>query len=176
LGNPHAAGEDIEQLWINAWGKRVRKVQWVSVIAGKQEEKRRRSSKTVRFAFNLPGPPYILVCTQKAKEGIDLHRYCRKLLHYDLEWNPAAMEQRVGRIDRIGSLSRRRKDKPVQIYYLFTPESYEERIFGRVMERMKVFRALLGAGDWLNSFDLRADFTTENGQDPLSRFRIDFGV
>jgi SNF2 family DNA or RNA helicase len=51
--------------------------------------------------------PDILVCTQVGQEGIDLHRHCRHVVHYDLGWNPAAIEQRTGRVDRIGSKTAR---------------------------------------------------------------------
>jgi len=54
----------------------------------------------VQFTFNLPGPPYVLLCTKIAREGIDLHLWCRRVVQYDLEWNPALMEQQIGRVDR----------------------------------------------------------------------------
>ena len=166
---------DNDSLWVPAWGK-MRTVQWVSIIAGQQEGEGHRTPEVVRFAFNLPGPPYILICTEKAKEGIDLHRYCRKILHYDMEWNPASMEQRVGRVDRIGSLARK-KHLPVEIFImLVTPETYEEKIFSVVMERMKIFRALLGAGEWLEKSQLRVNFASQNGEDPLAPYRLDFSV
>ncbi len=46
----------------------------------------------------------IPLCTDTASEGIDLHRYCHDLLHYDVPWNPSRMEQRNGRIDRYGQI------------------------------------------------------------------------
>ena len=58
------------------------------------------SSKVDRDAvfsgFNTPLLPDILVCTQVGQEGIDFHRHCRHVIHYDLGWNPAAIEQRTG--------------------------------------------------------------------------------
>ncbi len=47
----------------------------------------------------------ILLCTDTASEGIDLHQRCHDLLHYDVPWNPSRMEQRNGRIDRHGQPS-----------------------------------------------------------------------
>lgn len=47
----------------------------------------------------------ILLCTDTASEGIDLHLQCHDLLHYDVPWNPSRMEQRNGRIDRHGQPS-----------------------------------------------------------------------
>lgn len=57
--------------------------------------------------FNTPLLPDILICTQVGQEGIDLHRHCRHVVHYDLGWNPASIEQRTGRVDRIGSKTAR---------------------------------------------------------------------
>lgn len=42
----------------------------------------------------------ILICTDAAREGINLQTYCSDLLHFDLPWNPSRLEQRNGRIDR----------------------------------------------------------------------------
>lgn len=47
----------------------------------------------------------ILLCTDTASEGIDLHQQCHDVLHYDVPWNPSRMEQRNGRIDRHGQPS-----------------------------------------------------------------------
>lgn len=45
---------------------------------------------------------YILVATDAAAEGLNLHHRCRLVVHYELPWNPARLEQRAGRVDRIG--------------------------------------------------------------------------
>ena len=52
--------------------------------------------------FNDPQkiPLRILVCTDAAREGINLQMRCHDLIHIDLPWNPARLEQRNGRIDR----------------------------------------------------------------------------
>ena len=46
--------------------------------------------------FNTPLLPDILVCTQVGQEGIDLHRHCRHVVHYDLGWNPATLNTAPG--------------------------------------------------------------------------------
>lgn len=53
-------------------------------------------------AFNTPFFPDILVCSEVMGEGVDLHRYCRYVIHHDLAWNPSQIEQRTGRVDRLG--------------------------------------------------------------------------
>ena len=57
--------------------------------------------------FNTPLYPEVLITTGVLAEGVDLHRSCRRVIHHDLPWNPAKLEQRTGRVDRIGSLSSR---------------------------------------------------------------------
>ncbi len=47
-------------------------------------------------------PLRILLATDTASEGIDLQKFCHRLIHYEIPWNPNRMEQRNGRIDRYG--------------------------------------------------------------------------
>jgi SNF2 family DNA or RNA helicase len=57
----------------------------------------------VKAAFNddpAKEPLRILICTDAAREGINLQTYCADLIHFDLPWNPSRLEQRNGRIDR----------------------------------------------------------------------------
>jgi ERCC4-related helicase len=57
----------------------------------------------VKRAFNADPdtePLRILICTDAAREGINLQTYCSDLVHFDLPWNPSRLEQRNGRIDR----------------------------------------------------------------------------
>ena len=57
----------------------------------------------VKAEFNDPASPVrVLVATDAASEGLNLHRTARCLLHYDCPWNPSRLEQRNGRIDRYG--------------------------------------------------------------------------
>jgi hypothetical protein len=156
-----------EDYWNETWGPR-RHVDWVSTITGERSETD-RLNEHVQFAFNLPGPPYILLCSEKGRESIDLHRWCRKIVHYDLDWNPSVMEQRVGRIDRINSLAARTK-QPIEIYYFRIRGTYEERIFRVVKERMEMTRILLGAGEWLSQDDEPREVF---GRD-LEKYRLNF--
>ncbi len=56
---------------------------------------------TIKRAFNDPASPLrILICTDAAREGINLQSQCHDLIHIDLPWNPSRLEQRNGRIDR----------------------------------------------------------------------------
>ena len=98
--------------------------------------------------FNLPSAPVLLIATPKGQEGIDLHRYCRRVVLYDLTWNPAHMEQRIGRVHRLGGAhSSARK---VEVVYCYQEGTYEAHMVKRVQERCKMLRVLLGAGQWLD--------------------------
>lgn len=146
-------------------------------------------SKTDRDAvfngFNTPLLPDILVCTQVGQEGIDLHRHCSHVVHYDLGWNPATLEQRTGRTDRIGSKALRERRLAVERVELhghmpidanlpgldialpYLAGTYDERMFDRLRSRAQIFEILTG-GDptadrehetsWLDPDDVgRAD-------------------
>jgi hypothetical protein len=58
--------------------------------------------------FNLPCHPNVLVCTDVLKEGVDMHLFCDRVEHYGVAWTSGDLEQRIGRIDRFGSLISRR--------------------------------------------------------------------
>jgi hypothetical protein len=157
------------ELWKAVWGP-GRKVEWVGRFTGGlgTREGDRRTAEDVIFSFNLPGPPYVLLCNEAAREGIDLHRWCRRILHYDLEWNPAYLEKEVGRIDRMGSLSWRER-KPVEIFYVWQAGTYEERIAAAVEQRLAMMRTLLGAGEWL-----AADPASQEWFSSLDKYQLDF--
>ena len=98
--------------------------------------------------FNLPCAPLIFVASRKGQEGIDLHHYCRRVVLYDLPWNPALIEQRIGRVHRLGGI--RSRKQPVEIVYCYQKGSYEEIIAQRVKQRCEMMHVLLGAGTWLD--------------------------
>ncbi len=90
--------------------------------------------------FNSPFAPLILIASSVGEEGIDLQKYCSHIIHYDLEWNAAKMEQREGRVDRIGRLSR----EPVKVYFLLCKDTYEERILQVLKNRERWYRLIIG--------------------------------
>ncbi|SPF46043.1 hypothetical protein SBA4_3460015 [Candidatus Sulfopaludibacter sp. SbA4] len=104
--------------------------------------------------FNTPLLPEILICTQVGQEGIDLHRHCRHVVHYDLAWNPAVLEQRTGRADRIGSKTFRERDAAadpstvvLEIGVPFVAGTYDERMYEELRLRAQTFEVLTG-GDF----------------------------
>jgi len=97
-------------------------------------------------AFRAPGLPWALVASNVGAEGIDLHTYTRRIVHYDLEWNPAKMEQREGRGDRQGRVLK----EPLDILYAIVPRTYDERMLHQLVARDRWHGVLLGkSGAWL---------------------------
>lgn len=68
------------------------------------KRKRSRQANPLLTAFNSPFPPFVLTTTSTGQEGLDMHRYCRRLVHWNLPRSPLALEQREGRVDRYLSL------------------------------------------------------------------------
>jgi hypothetical protein len=80
----------------------------------------------------------LLVCTDAASEGLNLQS-CGALVNYDLPWNPMRVEQRIGRIDRIGQP--RAVVRVVNLYYQGTIET---QVYQRLQERIKLFGDVVG--------------------------------
>jgi SNF2 family DNA or RNA helicase len=83
----------------------------------------------------------ILLSSEVGGEGIDLQR-ASVIVNYDLPWNPMVVEQRIGRIDRIGQMA----DKMV-IVNLVAEGTIEQRILLRLYERIGLFREAIGELD-----------------------------
>ena len=81
----------------------------------------------------------IVVATKVASEGLDFE-FCSVLVNYDLPWNPMEIEQRIGRIDRIGQ-----SEEKIIIINFTTPGTIESDILERVLERIGVFEHAIGA-------------------------------
>jgi hypothetical protein len=112
-------------------------------------EKAGDSRERLRIAFNAPLYPMVLIANEVMQEGLDLHRSCRRIVHHDLAWNPAQLEQRVGRIDRIGSrtLKLRVKDPAamMDVVYPLIHRTIDDRLYRTVKTREKWLEFLLGA-------------------------------
>jgi superfamily II DNA or RNA helicase len=89
--------------------------------------------------FASPEGPDILISSEVASEGVDL-QFSSLLINYDLPWNPARIEQRIGRIDRIGQ----EVDK-ILIWNFIYENTIDERIYDRLLDRLDIFRQALGS-------------------------------
>jgi hypothetical protein len=100
-----------------------------------------RERESNRINFNERWNPLVLIVSRVGEEGIDLQRQARYILHYDLEWNPAKMEQREGRVDREGY---GHEGAAIDVRFFLLKGTYEERIFHTVMQRDQWFQILMG--------------------------------
>jgi hypothetical protein len=80
----------------------------------------------------------ILVCTDSASEGLNLQE-CGAMINYDLPWNPMRVEQRIGRIDRIGQ-----KYDDVYILNYSYEDTVESDIYDRLDDRIGLFEYVVG--------------------------------
>ena len=144
-----------------------------------------RERDAVFRGFNSPLLPEILICTQVGQEGIDLHRHCSHVVHYDLGWNPATIEQRTGRIDRIGSKTQRERKfsnsgasvsnesslPGLEVALPYLAATYDERMFDRLYTRAQAFDLLTG-GDPSADTDDADDFDIEGVEESGSKVRL----
>ncbi|MEY5026627.1 MAG: hypothetical protein RLZZ244_2155 [Verrucomicrobiota bacterium] len=96
----------------------------------------------LKQAFNLPPdehPVRILICTDAAREGLNLQAHCHDLFHFDVPWNPARMEQRNGRIDR------KLQPQPVVFCrYFYYTQRPEDRVLRALVRKQGKIREELG--------------------------------
>jgi hypothetical protein len=72
--------------------------------------------------FRMPGFPLVMVATSVVQEGVDLHTFCRRVVHYGIDGSATGTEQRNGRVDRRGSLiARLLTNDPTQRIEVFFP-------------------------------------------------------
>ena len=115
------------------------------------------------LGFNTPYRPEVLISTSVGQEGIDLHRECRHVIHHDLCWNPATIEQRTGRVDRIGSKVERERFSgngdalpTLEVAIPYLAATYDERMFEELYRRAQLFEVTLGG-------DIRVEGRIEPG-------------
>lgn len=79
----------------------------------------------------------ILLCTQSGGEGRNI-QFCNTLINFDVPWNPMAIEQRIGRIDRIG------QEREVFVFNLVTRGTLEEQVLVLLEEKISMFELVVG--------------------------------
>lgn len=89
----------------------------------------------VQHAFNERGS--LLLATDAASEGLNLHHRCRAVIHYELPWSPARLEQRTGRVDRIGQA------RTVHEIVLVADDTAERLVLAPLARRAAIARASL---------------------------------
>jgi hypothetical protein len=66
------------------------------------------------------------------------------VIHHDLDWNPSSLEQRTGRIDRLGAKAER-CGRPIRVYLPYLEGCQDEKLFRVVMDRERWFGVVMGA-------------------------------
>jgi len=95
------------------------------------------------LTFNTPFFPEVLIASSVMAEGVDLHLNCRYIIHHDLCWNPSTLEQRTGRVDRIGSKGEILGES-VNVFLPFISETQDEKMYRVVMDRERWFKVVMG--------------------------------
>jgi superfamily II DNA or RNA helicase len=114
--------------------------QVAQIHGGMDYQEREAQVAAFRKDSSEAGSARYLIATDAAGEGINL-QVCHLMVNYDLPWNPARLEQRMGRIHRYGQ-----KHDPVLIMNLVSKETREGRVMARLLEKMEGIRKELGSG------------------------------
>ncbi len=106
----------------------------IAVLNGDvRREQRRKIMKDFRA-----GAYDFVFANRVASEGLDFE-FCSAVINYDLPWNPMEIEQRIGRIDRIGQQSEK-----ILIRNFYNNEAIDSRIMFRVLQRIQIFERSIG--------------------------------
>jgi len=94
----------------------------------------------IKAAFNdADDPVRVLIATDAASEGLNLQETARLLLHYEIPWNPARLEQRNGRLDRHGQA------RDVSVYHFTSEDDADLRFMAHVVGKVEEIREDLGS-------------------------------
>ena len=97
----------------------------------------REERRKVQEAFTQDKDVLVLVATDAAGEGINLQR-AHLMVNYDLPWNPNRIEQRFGRVHRIG------QTEVCHLWNLVAEDTREGQVFQRLFEKLEEQRKALG--------------------------------
>lgn len=79
----------------------------------------------------------VLISTEAGGEGQNL-QFCRTVVNYDLPWNPMRVEQRIGRVHRLG------QTRDVHIVNFIAPATIEDHVYRLLHEKLQMFRQVIG--------------------------------
>ena len=91
------------------------------------------------------GGAWLLLSTDAGSEGLNLHHRCRLVVHVELPWNPTRLEQRIGRVDRIG------QTRPIHVWCLVGRGTGEMRVIDRLTSKVDRARQDIYVPDPLQS-------------------------
>jgi len=104
----------------------------VACYSGAMDEKERQLS-----LKSFKEDAKVLVCTEAGSEGMNL-QFCNIVVNYDLPWNPLKVEQRIGRVHRLG------QEKDVYIFNLTMKGTIEDYILELLYEKIQLFQLTIG--------------------------------
>ncbi len=96
-----------------------------------------REEKTEKIKAFRRGEADIMISTDCGAEGLNF-QFCRNLINYDLPWNPMSVEQRIGRLDRIG------QTREMYIYSFATKGTMEEHVVDLIINKMCCVGLVIG--------------------------------
>ncbi|MFH1515547.1 MAG: helicase-related protein, partial [bacterium] len=124
----------------------------------------------IKFSFNDPNNIVrILVATDAASEGLNLQETARYLLHYDIPWNPARLEQRNGRLDRHGQA------RDVHVYHFEATDDLDISFLAYVLGKVNSIREDLGSMGEVFETTFQRRFIKED-QDEIIRKDLDESI
>jgi SNF2 family DNA or RNA helicase len=118
-----------------------------------------REEKTRRINAFKKGEGDILISTDTGAEGLNF-QFCRNLINYDLPWNPMSVEQRIGRLDRIG------QKREMYIYSFATKGTMEEHVVDLIINKMCCVGLVIGELPII-LFNLELDSEGEHGRNKI---------
>jgi hypothetical protein len=113
-------------------------------------------------AFNDPENAIrILIATDVASEGLNLQESARLVLHFDIPWNPARLEQRNGRLDRHGQA------RDVTVFHFTSEDDADLKFVGKVVQKVHEIREDLGSMGQVFDAAFERRFQDQEDIDPL---------
>ncbi len=110
-------------------------------------------NESVLKRFNSPFFPNTLISTSVLQEGVNLQFFCDKVLHYGIAWTPGDDEQRIGRLDRMLSLTERNLDNDeesfLDISYPFLEKTHDEKRLAGFLIKKRDAEIFLDKGEIL---------------------------
>ena len=107
----------------------------------------------------------IMISTETGAEGLNF-QFCNVLINYDLPWNPMSVEQRIGRLDRIG------QTRDMYIYSLATKDTMEEHVVDLIINKMCCIGLVIGELPTI-LFNLGIDGSGKSGLSKIEEMLMD---
>jgi SNF2 family DNA or RNA helicase len=125
--------------------KRLRKLRapWIRLDGSVPQRKRQALVETFRRDAGIP----LFLTTNAGATGLNLQA-ANTVVNVDLPWNPAVLEQRIGRVHRMG------QTRPVQVFVLVTEETLEENLLGTLAAKHDLAEAVLDPDSDVEAVDL----------------------